>query len=136
MPDLDIVGVHVCSTLVDEFETTVKGSKGAEYQVHYGRLYGSELQRQGCEYGWTCTCKGFQFRGTCKHVNQVKPRLCHWNYEMDPGHTAAEMFVCPDCGAHVAADEDGCCRYCGKDCHTEACCPNCGGPVTAMRVGV
>jgi hypothetical protein len=31
-----------------------------------------------------------------------------------PGQTL-EMFVCPDCGAGVAADEDGCCAMCGAD---------------------
>jgi hypothetical protein len=30
-------------------------------------------------------------------------------------------FVCPDCGEHVAADEDGCCAMCGADCTGAAC---------------
>jgi hypothetical protein len=32
-----------------------------------------------------------------------------------------EHFVCPDHGAHVAADEDGCCTVCGADCVVEDC---------------
>lgn len=30
-------------------------------------------------------------------------------------------FHCPGCGPHVAADEDGCCATCGRDCAVEAC---------------
>ena len=30
-------------------------------------------------------------------------------------------FVCPDCGKHVKADEDGCCVHCGADCTGEVC---------------
>lgn len=32
------------------------------------------------------------------------------------GETKPERFVCPDCGYGVAADEDGCCATCGRDC--------------------
>jgi hypothetical protein len=32
-----------------------------------------------------------------------------------------EHFVCPDCGPHVSADEDGCCATCGRDAKIEAC---------------
>lgn len=30
-------------------------------------------------------------------------------------------FRCPECGPHVAGDEDGCCATCGADCSAEAC---------------
>jgi len=30
-----------------------------------------------------------------------------------------EMFVCPECGPRVKADEDGCCTGCGLDCTVE-----------------
>lgn len=29
------------------------------------------------------------------------------------------VFVCPECGHGVKADEDGCCAYCGRDCIVE-----------------
>jgi predicted amidophosphoribosyltransferase len=37
-----------------------------------------------------------------------------------------EHFVCPDCGHHVEADEDGCCTMCGADCTVTPC--NCQPP--------
>lgn len=30
-------------------------------------------------------------------------------------------YHCPQCGEHVAADEDGCCTTCGADCLVEPC---------------
>lgn len=33
--------------------------------------------------------------------------------------TARMMFVCPECGPRVAADEGGCCSTCGVDCRVE-----------------
>lgn len=30
-----------------------------------------------------------------------------------------QMFVCPECGPRVMADEDGCCATCGRDCTIE-----------------
>lgn len=42
---------------------SVKGSKGDNYTV----------SRKGNI--WTCTCQGFEFRKTCKHVNQIKQEL-------------------------------------------------------------
>lgn len=38
----------------------VQGSRGDTYQV---------TERLGA---WTCTCSGFQFRGRCRHIEQVK----------------------------------------------------------------
>ena len=39
-----------------------------------------------------------------------------------PGEKEPFMhFVCPDCGKHVKADEDGCCVHCGADCTGEVC---------------
>lgn len=32
-----------------------------------------------------------------------------------------EHFECPDCGSHVAADEDGCCSTCGADTAVTKC---------------
>lgn len=32
-----------------------------------------------------------------------------------------EHFECPDCGPHVAADENGCCSTCGRDTIVAKC---------------
>ena len=42
-------------------EWKVKGSKGNEYKVKYQK-----------EFGWWCSCLGFSFRKTCKHITSLK----------------------------------------------------------------
>lgn len=113
MPDLTIETAWTCSSN-EEWETTVAGSKGETHTVRFSRLYGRDLQLQRVQYGYTCDCKGFQFRGHCHHVDLVmgEVRRCGWNAELEPT-------------AEPAQDESG-----------EPCCPVCGGPVSAHRVGV
>ena len=60
MPDLNIESAWTCDTNVD-WATSVIGSKGDAYTVRWGQLSFREANRQRCEYGWTCTCKGFGF---------------------------------------------------------------------------
>lgn len=46
-----------------ELERIVKGSKGNEYTVKVSAN------------GKSCTCPGFTFRGTCKHVTELEAEL-------------------------------------------------------------
>ena len=89
MPDLTIEYMYQCESLT---RTSVTGSKGDTYHLynHRGR-------------GWQCTCKGFQFRGTCKHVKQVEAEGCQWHqftHDGEPVEVNGEK-VCPECGAPV-----------------------------------
>lgn len=53
------------------------------------------------EYGWHCSCKAFVFskNKTCKHIEKVKHLRCGWNEEL----SAISEFIekCPDCGGPV-----------------------------------
>jgi len=113
MPDLTIESAWTCDTNVD-WATSVIGSKGDAYTVRWGQLSFREANRQRCEYGWTCTCKGFGFRSTCFHVKTVEAsgNRCGWNACLEP-------FV-----------------DCGHDTEGEPCCPACGEKVQAFQVGV
>jgi len=108
MPDLTTHTAYTCSTNED-WETTVMGSKGDVHVVRFERLYGREMQRQMCQHGYVCDCKGFQFRGTCKHIKQVEESgaRCGWNAELDPSaeadRDASGNPICPECGAPVSA---------------------------------
>lgn len=53
--------------LADEETWSVEGSKGAEYTV----------TRIGDR--WGCTCPGYSFRATCKHVNAKKQEVLDRN---------------------------------------------------------
>jgi hypothetical protein len=113
MPDFDLVATWLCASNT-YWETTVQGSSGDEYVVHWGLFPESLQERFCCQHGWQCTCKGFKFRATCRHVKAVEaddPR-CAWNAELEPG------------------------AECAHDSNDDPCCPECGGRVTAMRVAV
>ena len=110
MADLTIETAWVCDSNL-RWERSVRSSDGRKtYTVAWKRL--SE-RLQGCLYGWTCTCKHFEIRKTnCKHIDSVMHERCGWNEEMDPTTTPLRTL------------------------DTDPCCPDCGGPVTAMRVAV
>jgi hypothetical protein len=55
---------------------------------------------------WHCTCPGFKFRKTCKHVKVAESVRCTW---------------------HGAYDEPQ---------EKEGECPHCGGPTVYVQVGV
>jgi hypothetical protein len=87
------------------FHKKVEGSKGETYHVQYGvgipGPYGAN---------WSCTCKGFEFRGTCKHVKQAESEKCDYGWEAAAGSPITEW---PD----------------GK-------CPKCGSPAVGVKVAV
>jgi hypothetical protein len=92
---------------------TVTSSKGrTSYNVSWRRLYGKHLDRIGAQFGPHCTCKGFDIRSDCRHVKEMEKQRCGWNAELEP--TAA----------------------CNRSPNGEACCPQCGGPVSTYRVAV
>lgn len=114
MPDLTFHSFYSCQTNREWHKQIPSSSGGAPYTLTWGRLYGRAAQKAMCEFGYACTCKGFQVRGVCKHI------------------TAAE-----------AADRQPVRDRCGWDQnwsheqHVEgAGCPRCGGPVFAYIAGV
>jgi hypothetical protein len=108
MPDLTIETALVCASALS-WSTTVTGSKGFGYVVTWGEV--PELHG----LGWTCTCPAFQYGHgkPYKHIEQVKGDRCSWNAHLEPTLQPAW------------SDERG-----------EPCCPECGGPVVPVQVGV
>jgi len=45
----------------------------------------------------TCTCKGYQFRKHCKHIDEAMTQLCNYHEQVD-GPPDIDG-VCPKCGA-------------------------------------
>lgn len=115
MSDLDIVPAWTCQTNV-QWSRRVKSSKGdKEYTVRWGLLERWLQNKLMCTHGYTCTCQAFKFskaKDTCKHIEQVMGERCGWNAVLEPTAQAA------------------------RDAKGEPCCPDCGGPLEAFRVGV
>ena len=95
--DLTIMTGVTCQTNI-EWSTTVE-----KYTVRFGKLFGRDFRIQGVLNGYTCTCKGFEYRGQCKHIVQVKGQRCGWNPGADPGLPANKDGTCPECGMPVQA---------------------------------
>ncbi len=106
MADLTVEYHWLCkSNLVGSVK--VKGSKGEVYEVEWVN------GRGGYQH---CTCKGFKFKGECKHVKQAISESCKWNAFWDVGKPV-----------EVETDDD----------HPNGlACPKCGGEVTSMGWGV
>jgi uncharacterized Zn finger protein len=86
MPDLTLVERQRCAN--KSAADTVTGSKGELYNVFVAAT------------GNSCDCKGFEFRGTCKHVNALMLKLCGWDSSEDEPQTPQQemMMQCPRCG--------------------------------------
>ena len=96
MPDMNVHAYRWCSTN-EHFETVVPGSKGAEYTVTYGRTPSGPYQ-----YGWTCTCPAFKFRGgECKHIKQAEKERCGYGHDAVCGSPSEMGDTCPECGSET-----------------------------------
>jgi len=109
MPDLTTITVYACQT-AEDYTTTVTGSKGDIYTVRLGRLFGIDLERFGCMFGWSCTCAGFRRRYRprgqyCKHIKEAQKAHCGWDGMVDGGEPVDGK--CPRCGAPVVARQEG-----------------------------
>jgi len=95
MPDLSIITQYACETAF-EWRTRVTGSKGDIHIVEWGRT-----RHGNCLYGWSCSCKGFQYHHTCKHVREVEAsgKRCGWSQEAHGGSPINGH--CPKCGCKV-----------------------------------
>jgi hypothetical protein len=90
MPDLTVIHYRGCQDL-DYFQMTVDGSKGNKYVV-------------SCNRGrWSCDCKGFKFRKTCKHVEEAQKNKCGWSQEWNDEEAVVKGgdYVCPKCGGET-----------------------------------
>ena len=83
MPDLSIFYVQICSDLDPHKQWNIGGY---QQYLHIGEI--------------GCTCKGYKFRKTCKHVKQLEHDRCSWHGLYDESQTREQEFnrVCPVCG--------------------------------------
>ena len=49
----------------------------------------------------SCTCKGYQFRHKCSHIDQVYNNyFCDWSEGLEK-ERQVENGICPKCGSHT-----------------------------------
>lgn len=121
MPDLTTEYAWACQTN-REWSMEVPSSDGTKtYTVSWGMQGHSSV----CDYDYSCTCPGFQHRGTCKHVQTLRDgdtretnnSRCGWDGRWNAGDVH---------GSYMPSDELEA---------DEPCCPNCRGPVYSYAYG-
>ena len=99
MGDLTIRSYWHCSS-ADEWSTMIKGSKGENYIVSFGR---DGHKDRSVQRGWSCTCSAFKFQsGDCKHIKATKNSKlrCGWMQSIHGGAPVNDK--CPKCKGSVA----------------------------------
>ena len=94
MADLSIQYMYQCES---HNRATVIGSKGQKVQLRSFRGR------------WECECKGYTYRGSCRHITEAK-NGCMWHQQVEGGEPV--------------------------EVNGEKRCPECGGPVEVVKVGV
>ena len=98
MPDFTEEVYFHCQT-VESFETEVKGSTGKTYRVWVGYC----SRPHSAKFDWQCECKGYKFRGTCKHIEKAKVEsgYCGWQQFIHGGEVVRNgdrVARCPKSG--------------------------------------
>lgn len=82
--------VKVCQSLIEPREVKVASSSGPlTYTVVPSTIWNDGV----------CDCKGFEFRGDCKHLRDVEANACDF---VEQDYTGNE---CPDCRSPIAEIE-------------------------------
>ncbi len=80
----------ICGSNI-EWSMRVKASKSNHYHlVRYTRTPTGKVQ-----YDYTCSCRGYTFRKTCRHIKEASAHRCGWNDDLTSVHH--EHQVCPEC---------------------------------------
>lgn len=90
MPDLTIIYTRTCPTN-SYWSHRFRSSSGKYYTISYDE-----------RFGHMCTCPGFEYRNTCRHIQDenLTGLRCGWGLDAYMGEVHDETF-CPECGAET-----------------------------------
>jgi hypothetical protein len=100
MPDLTDSWIQECSSgTITENVLSSKGDKDYLVSVHKDQYLDS------------CTCPGYGYRGKCRHITELREKLCDWSSQVGPEVQTPQQDM-------------------------EAECPRCGRETVSIRIGV
>lgn len=82
--------IVVCETLLkpQEFPVASSAGDGTFYTVIARTIYNDPV----------CECKGYEFRGTCKHITMISESMCdHYQPATEEDLTEQNLGRCPVC---------------------------------------
>lgn len=92
----DLVDYRWCSSN-ENYELDFRGRNDEVYTVSYNRHNPGPYA-----VNWGCTCPGFKFRKSCKHVILAEKKHCGYGAEAAMGSPEPDLQdkkTCPKCGA-------------------------------------
>jgi hypothetical protein len=104
--EMNIEYAWTCKTNLEYGPIKVESSTGGgDYHVSWGPLDPSA----DTQFGPECSCKGFQFRAECRHVQIMEDQRCGWNSCLEPTipseYDSEGDPVCPECSGPVTVYE-------------------------------
>jgi len=80
--------VRVCETVIRPRIVPTQSSK--DENVYYATIPATIWNDPVCD------CRGYEFRGTCRHTKVTEESRCHWFVPLD--EISAAIETCPMCG--------------------------------------
>lgn len=84
----------------DNYSQKYRGSGTNIYTVTYNEMNSGEFAAN-----YRCTCKGYQYKGKCKHIDLAKQHRCQYGHDAIMGSPVAalqDMDKCPLCGSDTS----------------------------------
>lgn len=94
---MDLVNIQRCESAFPWFTVEV------ESESEPGKIHNVMIPLPTDDIGdFICDCKGFEYRGHCRHVQDVADNLCRWDSFQGPEKQTPDQekkAICPRCGA-------------------------------------
>lgn len=83
-----------CSQSTGWKEIEIESSSGGQYTVVVPPWGDNDA---------VCDCRGFHFRGHCRHIQEASERYCDWSsLKRDIQNDKQKMLsICPECGSNT-----------------------------------
>lgn len=96
---MDLYRIQICSTCIpfEEYEVESSSDPDITYTVTVVDPYDDSPEDD------ICTCAGFEYRGYCRHLQEIHENLCLWREDIGP-ESPLNTHKCPRCGRETLTE--------------------------------